>query len=70
VPERPEPPPSLLELVNGLVAARDALTALLELLVTAPNALAVMIDQGSLMARAAEARRDIRDALTRLEDDL
>jgi hypothetical protein len=39
-------PPSLEELRGRLRSTELALTSLLELLVTAPNALAVMIDQG------------------------
>ena len=62
-------PPSLEELQGQLQSTELALTSLLELLVTAPNALAVMIDQGALIAHTAEARRDVRTAMQRLADD-
>jgi hypothetical protein len=71
MPERScESPPTIAELVEGLRQAETALTRLLELLITSRNALAVMIDQGGLIAHLAEARRDARTALARLEDDL
>ena len=53
-------PPSIPELLDKLTRVSEALSELPEVLVTAPNALAVMIDQGALIARTAEARRDLR----------
>jgi hypothetical protein len=49
-----------------LALTEQSLSHLLALVITAPPSLAELVGNGTLVASCAEARRDVRTAITRL----
>jgi hypothetical protein len=69
MPTSPDQPPTVREVRAGLALAETSLSALLTLVITAPSSLAALVGNGGLVASCAEARRDVRVALTRLAEE-
>jgi hypothetical protein len=64
-----ERPPTVEEIVDALHTAEQALGVLLAAVITAPRALAELVGDGQLVASCAEARHDIRVAISRIGAD-
>ena len=69
MPDRTEGPPTVREIRAALGLAEQALSALLTVVIVAPRALSELIGNGGLVASCAEARRDIRIAVSRLAQE-
>jgi hypothetical protein len=69
MPTMPEPPPTVRDLRAACALAEQAVSHLLALVITAPPSLAESVGDGVLVASLAEARRDIRTAMSRLADE-
>ena len=68
MPDRTEPPPTAWEVRAALSLAEVALSELLTTVITCPPSLAELVGNGVLVASCAEARRDIRVAMTRFNE--
>jgi hypothetical protein len=64
MPDRTERPPTVREVRAALALAEQALSLLLTVVITASASLAELVGNGTLVASCAEARRDVRNAIT------
>ena len=69
MPDRTEGPPTVRDLRAACALTDQSLSHLLTLVITSPPSLAELVGDGALVASCAEARRDVRVAMTRLADE-